>query len=79
MRKYIFAQESLYQQGILDDIKEQNASFVVCKHKHMMKSGAQPDKLGVLYRMFTYIISWFHSLVPGLISIFLEMVWVPLD
>ena len=37
-RKYIFAQESLYLQGILDDINEQNTSFVDCKHKHMMKS-----------------------------------------
>ena len=44
----------------------------------MMKSGAPPDKFGVLYRMITYRIPWFqsrinskgyHSLVPGLISI----------
>ena len=42
---------------------------------------------GVLNRMFTYRIPWFHkhnskgyhSLVPGLNSIFLEMVWVPLN
>ena len=40
--KYIFAQESLYLQGIFDDINEQNTSFVGCKHKHMMKSGAPP-------------------------------------
>ena len=57
----------------------------------MMKSGAPPDKFGVLYHMVTYRILWFqkrnytcnskgyHSLVPGLISIFLEMVWVPLN
>ena len=51
MRKYIFAQESLYLQGLLDDIKEQNTSFVDCKHKHMMKRGAPPDNLRVLYRM----------------------------
>ena len=49
-----FAQESLYLQGILDDINEQNTSFVDCKHKHMMKSGAPPNKFGVLYRKFTY-------------------------
>ena len=53
MRKYIFAQESFYLQGICDDINEQDISFVDCKHKHMMKSGAPPDKFGVLYRMFT--------------------------
>ena len=28
-------------------------SFLECKHKHMMKSGAPPDKVGVL-----------HSLLP---------------
>ena len=60
-RKYIFEQESLYLQGILDDINEQNTSFVDCKHKHMMKSGAPPDKFGVLYHMFTYRIPWFHK------------------
>ena len=60
-RKYIFAQESFYLQGILDDINEQDTSFFDCKHKHMMKSGAPPDKFGVLYRMFTYRIPWFHK------------------
>ena len=25
--------------------------FLGCKHKHMMKSGAPPDKVGVLYCM----------------------------
>ena len=39
-KKYIFAQESVYLQGILDDINEQDTSFVDCKHKHMIKSGA---------------------------------------
>ena len=71
---------------MLGDINEQNTSFLNCKHKHMMKSGAPPDKFGVLYRMVTYRIPRFHkqnykdyhSLVPGLISIFLETVWVPL-
>ena len=86
-RKYIFAQESFYLQGILDDINEQDTSFLDCKHKHMMKSGAPPDKFGVLYCMVTYRFHGFtsrinsqgyHSLVPGLISKFLEMVWVPL-
>ena len=48
-KKYIFAQESFYLQGILDDINEQDTSFLDCKHKHMMKSGAPPDKFIVLY------------------------------
>ena len=53
-RKYIFfAQESFYLQGILSDINEQDTSFLHCKHKHMIKSGAPPDKFEVLYRMFT--------------------------
>ena len=34
---------------MLYDINEQDTSFVYCKHKHMMKSGAPPDKFGVLY------------------------------
>ena len=59
------------------------------KHKHMMKSGAPPDKFGVLYHVFAYRIPYsvrsrinskgYHSLVPSLISIFLETVWVPLS
>ena len=49
MRKYIFAQENFYLQGILDVINEQNTSCLDCKHKHMMKSGAPPDKFRVLY------------------------------
>ena len=49
MRKYISAQESFYLQGILDDINEQDTSFLDWKHKHMMKCGAPPDKFGVLY------------------------------
>ena len=60
-RKNIFAQESFYLQGILDDIIEQDTSFLDCKHKHMMKSGAPPDKFRVLYRMFTCRIPWFHK------------------
>ena len=61
MRKYIFAQESFYLQGILNYINEKDTSFLDCKHKHMMKSGAPPDKFGVLYRIFKYRIPWFHK------------------
>ena len=53
-RKYIFAQESFYLQGILDDINEQGTSFGDCKDKHMIKRGAPPEKYGVLNRIFTY-------------------------
>ena len=52
-RKYIFAQDCFYLQGILDDINEQDTSFLDCKHKHMMKSRAPSDKIGVLYSMVT--------------------------
>ena len=56
-----FAQESFYLQGILDDINEQGTSFLDCKYKHMMKSGAPPDKFIVLYCMVTYRIPWCHK------------------
>ena len=59
--KYISAPESFYLQGILDDINEQDTSFLDCKHKHMMKSRAPPDKFRVLYCMLTYGIPWFHK------------------
>ena len=59
--KIYFTQESFYLQGILDDKNEQDTSFLDCKHKHMMKSGAPPDKFGVLYRMVTYGIPCIHK------------------
>ena len=84
MQEKFFVQESFYLQGILNDINEQDRSFLDCKHKHMMKSRAPPDKFGVLFCIefhgFTSRINSksYNSLVPGLISICLEMVWVPL-
>ena len=48
-----FTQESFYLQGILNDIKEQDTSFLDCKHKHKMKSGAPPDKVRVLHQLLT--------------------------
>ena len=85
-RKYIFAQECFYLQGILDEfINEQGTFFLDCKHKHLMKSEAPPDKsctvwLPIEFHGFTSRIysKGYHSLVPDLISIFLEKVWVPL-
>ena len=76
MKKYIFAQESFYLEGILNDINEQGTSFLDCKHKYMAIVLAI-----VLYGIFTYRIYGFtsrinskgyHSLVPGLISIFID-------
>ena len=74
--KYIFTQESFNVQGTINDINEQDTSFLDCKHKHMMKSGAPPDKVRVLYCLLTIdsmvskaelISKGYHSLVPGLI------------
>ena len=59
--KIYFAQESFYLQGKLNDKNEQDTSFLDYKHKHMMKSGGPPDKFGVLFRMVTYRIPWFHK------------------
>ena len=36
---------------MLNDTNEQDTSFFDCKHKHMMKSGAPPDKVSVLHRL----------------------------
>ena len=49
--KIYFYSSSFYPKGILvlNDINEQDTSFLDCKHKQMMKSRATPDKLGVLY------------------------------
>ena len=49
MGKYIFAPETFYLQGTLNDINKQDTSFIDYKHKHMLKSGAPPDKVRVLY------------------------------
>ena len=32
-------------------INEQGTYFLDCKHKHMIKSGAPPDKFGVLLHL----------------------------
>ena len=84
--KIYFAQESFYLQRILDDINEQDtSSFLDRKPKHTMKSRAPPDKLEsctvwlpIEFHGFTRRINskGYHTLIPGLISIFLETVWV---
>ena len=50
--KYIFTLETFYLHGIFNNITKQDTYFLDCKHQHMMKSGAPPDKVGVLYRLF---------------------------
>ena len=78
-RKYIFVQECFYLQGILDDTNEQDTPFLDCKHKHMMKaelhltnSESRTVWLPIEFHGFTSRINskGYHSLVPGLISIF---------
>ena len=85
--KYIFTQEKFYLQGFLNDINEQDTGFLDYKQKHVMKRGAPPDKVGVLPRVLPKEFHGFtsrknskgyRSLVPGLISISLETVWLPL-
>ena len=49
--KIYFCTRKFYLQGLLNDINEQDTSFLDCKYKHRMKYQAPPDKLGVLYRM----------------------------
>ena len=55
-----FTQESYYLQGILNDINEQDTTFLDSKHKHMMKSGAPPEKVSPVPSV-TYSIPWFHK------------------
>ena len=47
----IFYTRGFCLQGLLNDINEQDTSFLDCKHKHMMKSSAQPDNVRILHRM----------------------------
>ena len=54
--------------------------FLKCKHKHMMKSGAPPDKVlpclfPIEFRGFTSRINskGYHSLISGFISIFRDL------
>ena len=55
MRKYISAQESFYLQGILNDINEQDTSFLDSKYKNMMKCGASPDKVKIVQGQMYHI------------------------
>ena len=36
--------ETLHKKGTHNNTNEQDTSFLDCKHKHMMKNGAPPDK-----------------------------------
>ena len=59
--KYVFPQDSFYQHGILNNITEQDTSFLDCKHTHMMKNRASTDKFGVLYRLLATEFHGFNS------------------
>ena len=61
--KYTFTQESFCLQGILNDINEQDTSFLDCKHKHMMKSHLTNSEsfLAVSNRIDFYGLSLFSS------------------
>ena len=56
--KYIFVQKGFYLPSILNNINEQDKSFLDCKHRHM-KSGAPPDKSPV--PSVTSRIPWFQK------------------
>ena len=51
-----------YLQGITNDINGQDTSFLDCKHKHMMKSRALPDRVGVMDHLLPSVITLWLSL-----------------
>ena len=61
METIFFTQEIFYLQGTLNDINEYDTSFLDCKQKHMLKRGAPPDKVRVLYRLLPIECSGFTS------------------
>ena len=68
------------------DINEQDTSFLGCKHRHMMKSGAPPVKFSPVHLLheefpgFTSRIDYLRVITLGFLvfSQFLETVWVSL-
>ena len=60
-RKIYFTHKSFYLQGILNNINELDTSFLDCKHKHMMKSGAPPDESWSPALSVPYRIPWFQK------------------
>ena len=77
--KIYFCTRKFLSTSILDDTNEQDTSFLDCKHKHLMKSGAPLTnsesctlRLPIEFHGFTSKINskGYHSLVPGVISIF---------
>ena len=86
--KIYFCTRSFYLQGILDDINEQDTTFLDYKHEHMMKAELHLTNsesctvwLLIEFHGFTSRINskGYHSLVSGVFSILLDMVWVPLS
>ena len=77
-RKIYFYTKSFYLQGVLNDINNADTSFLDCKHKHMMKNGAPPNKirgnrlLPIEFHRISQaelVSNVYHSLVLGLISV----------
>ena len=82
---FLHKKVSIYK--VYSTISMNRTSFLDCKHKHMMKGGAPPDKVGVLYCQlpiefhgFTSIIDFEGLSLFGSWSYlnFSETVWVPL-
>ena len=46
---------------MINEQETRNNFFLTVNPHTLMKSGAPPDKLGVLYCMVTYRIPWFHK------------------
>ena len=59
--KIYFYTKCFYLQDTLNDISEQDTCFLDCKHKHMMKSGAPPGKVGVLFGLLSIEFHGFTS------------------
>ena len=61
-------------------MNKRDTSSLDCKHKHMLKNGAPPDKSGVLYRLLHLEFHGFNSWIDvsvlshfGINSFFVEM------
>ena len=50
-KENIFLHKKFLYNRKLKDINELDTCFLNCKQKHMMKSVAPPDKIGVLHRL----------------------------
>ena len=58
--KYVFTIKNFYLQGILNDINEQDTSFLIL-NTNMMNNRAPPDKFGVLHSLLPIEVHSFTS------------------